>query len=224
MQGWHATRGLTHLPILTFYFRFDWIYGHCCSLFVMFILGISSKFPLWSWLAVKTSSPFNGLLPQEITLHPLTLDITTPQQVLWNCGREKTRWWCLSLFARFLQNALLRSHMNALTSHPPFCHPVMHHQSVIFSASQELFCVRVIELIFHGVFTFPKTAFVLFFLSSCASVSNLLCFSQCLLGPFRVVVFSQSWAAAQQLIVNTGKGQRSLIHPYLKKNTVFYSI
>ncbi len=66
--------------------------------------GNTQQVPLWSWLAVKTSSPFNCLLPLDITLHPLTLDITTPQWVFWNCSGEKTRWWCLSLFGKFLHN------------------------------------------------------------------------------------------------------------------------
>lgn len=76
--------------------------------------GNTKQVPLWSWLAVKTSSPFNCLLPRDITPHPLTLDITTPQRVFWNCGGEKTRRWCLSLFGKFLRNSFLsftsRSH------------------------------------------------------------------------------------------------------------------
>lgn len=48
----------------------------------------SGQVPLWSWLAVKTSSPFSCLLPRDITLHPLMLDITTPQRVCWNCSSD----------------------------------------------------------------------------------------------------------------------------------------
>lgn len=61
----------------------DWIYNHrgivChnCS-------GRAKHSSLWPWLAVK--SPFNRLLPGDIALHPLTLDITTPAWVSWNCS------------------------------------------------------------------------------------------------------------------------------------------
>lgn len=113
MQSWHATRGLTWLPTLTFYFRLDWILRPSRHSVCDVHSGNAQRVPLWSWLAVKTSSPFNCLLPRDITLHPLTLDITTPQQVFWNCNREKTRWWCMSLFAKFPRSSLLSSHMNA---------------------------------------------------------------------------------------------------------------
>lgn len=78
--------------------------------------GNAEQVPLWCWLAVKNFKlPSSCLPPWDITLHPLTLDIPTWQQVSWNCSREKTKWWwCHSLFAHFSHNSLVTSNMIAL--------------------------------------------------------------------------------------------------------------
>lgn len=168
MQGWRVTPRAS-LAYLSWHFISCWIEFTTIVALCDVHSGNTQQVPLWSWLAVKTSSPFDCLLPQDITLHPLTLDITTPQPVFWNCSREKTR-CCLSLFAKFLRNTLLSSHLNSLRNPPSFCLTVMHHQSVIFNESQVLFCVWVIELILLMHSLFPKNCLV--FLSS--PVSNLL--------------------------------------------------
>lgn len=94
-----------------------------------------NRVPLWSWLAVKTSSLFNSIFPQDITLHPLTLDIRTLQRIFRNCCGVKTRYCCRSLFAKFLRNSL---ECFTWRSSPPL-DDVMYHQSVVF---QKLFLLK----------------------------------------------------------------------------------
>lgn len=109
MQSWRSTCGLTWLPILIlFQVRLNLrpLWHSVCDVHS----GNTQWVPLRSWLAVKTSSLFRCLLPQDIKLYPLTPDITTWLQVFYNCSGEKTRCWCLSLFAQFPCNLLQSSH------------------------------------------------------------------------------------------------------------------
>lgn len=103
---------LTYL-LLTFDFGSDGIYNHCVTRFVMFILGIVSS-PVILIGCSNFKPFFNCLLPWDITLHPLTLDIRALQWIFRNCSGEKTRWSCLSLFAKFLRNSSSSSNMTAL--------------------------------------------------------------------------------------------------------------
>lgn len=136
----------------------DWIYSHrgtvChnCS-------GHTKHSSLWPWLAVK--SPFNRLLPADITLHPPTLDITTPAWVSWNCSG--------GVWASLLNYSTIHLSFhteNWKKQHIIFCHSIMHCCSVIFNTSQEFFCVTV-----SGQVNFvtalsekPPCPFALFFL------------------------------------------------------------
>lgn len=88
-----------------------------------------------------------------------------------------------------------------------FCRTVMHHQSVIFNASQ---VVSVIEMILPQTAVSshpPDPQLVICFVSHNAFWDPLVDESE-------FVVFSPRLVVAQQEIVNTGKGQRSRILPY----------